>query len=204
MGELSGLAVARLEEQLEDVKKCKDQIMFVIAPSTVKTLKAFADNDDFAAALLNEEKCLKECLEFILKDVVFEMSELSRNQKTDYCLKNAAMSDLYCYQKAADYYFENAAVSFKMVLTFDETTSEVQHDGTQEQPIKLPKPEPAKKTDKKTDKKASSKSDAAQDNVTETPLQALKPATSKGKAAKEEPNRKCIQLDLFASLTGGC
>jgi hypothetical protein len=204
MGELSGLAVARLEEQLEDVKKCNNQMMFVIAPSTVKTLKAFADNDDFAAALLNEEKCLKECLEFIFKDVLFEMSELSRNQKTDYCFKNAAMSDLYCYQKAAEYYFENAAVSFKMVLTFDDTTSEVQHDGTQELPINIPKPEPAKKPDKKTDKKASCKSDAAQEIGSETPLQVLKPATTKGKAAKEEPNRKCIQLDLFASLTGGC
>ena len=183
MGELSGLAITRMEEQLEDVKKCNNQKMFVIAPSTVKTLKAFADNDDFAAALLSEDKSLKECLEFILKDVTH------------------AVSDLYCYQKAAEYYFENAAVSFKMVLTFDETTSEVQHDGTQEQPIKLPKPEPAQKPDKKTDKKASCKSDAAQDIGTETPLQVLKPATTKVKAAKEEPNRKCIQLDLFASLT---
>jgi len=176
MGKYTELVNIKLANELKVVEDTrtnsgKQRQMFAIGPSVVKTLKAFSEDDDFASRVLDEEKTLLECLEFILADVQAMSS----------------ISDLLCYQRAAQYYFETAKVTGVMYLEYDEKpAAKVNHDGTQEEPI-TPKPS---KPVKNNDKKGTGKS-----KMTDSSATSLK--------QKDDPVKKCIQLDLFAALTGG-
>lgn len=170
MGKYTELVNIKLTNELKEIEgKCGNQHrqMCSIGPSVVKTLKAFSEDDDFASRLMDEDKTLLGCLEFILEDVQAMSS----------------ISDLLCYQRAAQYYFETAKVTGVMYLEYDEKpAAKVNHDGTQEKPI-TPKPV-----------KTNAKKETGKSKVTDT---SAKPPEQK------EPVKKCIQLDLFAALTGG-
>jgi hypothetical protein len=176
-------AIEKLQAELEAMKTETSLGMKgrMIAPSVCKTLTGFAQNTDFAEAILLEDKTLIECLKTIMQGP-----------------NTNAISDLYVYQKAAEYYIPGVAVSFKMFLTIDGVSTPSEHDGAQEGPLEKPEmPKPPKTENKKSPKGGKKASKVSPEE------QAAKNKKAIAETEQDaDSGKKVIQLDLFSSLQG--
>ena len=102
----------KLKEENKNLKN-SGQKEKAIAPSVLKTLLSFCDQEVFSNAVLEEEKNFSDCLKHIVAGT------------------GNSISDLDVYKKAASYYIPNAGIEFKMIMTIGENLLEVEHDGSQ-------------------------------------------------------------------------
>lgn len=79
----------------------------MVSKHVLEALTSFCQNSDFANAVLLKDKTLTDCLSEVMKGV------------------GAAISDLEVYQRAANFYFPGAMISFAMIINTDGRTDTV-------------------------------------------------------------------------------
>lgn len=90
-------AIEKIEKELNEAKKTGN--VRVIINDVAATLKNFANQDEeFAQAIVQNEKTLQNCCEHILKGV------------------SSGISDIEAYKKAVDFYFPGAEVTVEMSI----------------------------------------------------------------------------------------
>ncbi|MBI4856147.1 MAG: hypothetical protein HY818_05350 [Acetobacterium woodii] len=176
-------AKEKLKEENKNLKN-SGQKEKAIAPSVLKTLLSFCDQEVFSQAVLEEEKNFSDCLKHIVTGT------------------GNSISDLDVYKKAASYYIPNAGIEFKMIMTIGENMLEVDHDGRQPAAPAKERPE-KKKPEKNTDKKQKPKEQTMDPQQLEEEKAKTKKYMEEQQKNKPEENKaggkQIIQFDIFGN-----
>ncbi|OFV72092.1 hypothetical protein [Acetobacterium wieringae] len=176
-------AKTKLIEENKNLKS-SGQKEKAIAPSVLKTLLSFCDQEVFSQAVLGEEKNLADCLKHIVAGT------------------GNSISDLDVYKKAASYYIPNAGIEFKMIMTIGENLLEVDHDGRQPaEPEKerQEKKKPEKKEEKKPKQKAQPMDQQQLEEAKVTMAKYLEERQDNHQAEKKDGGKQIIQFDIFGN-----
>lgn len=173
----------KLKEENKNLK-ISGQKEKAIAPSVLKSLISFCDQDVFANAVLEEEKNFNDCLKNIVAGT------------------GNSISDLDVYKKAASYYIPNAGIEFKMIMTIGENLLEVDHDGGQPGAPEKERPE-KKKPEKKEDKKPKPKVKTMDNQQLEEEKAKMKKYMEEQQKNQPQENKaggkQIIQFDIFGN-----
>lgn len=176
-------AKTKLKEENKNLKS-SGQKEKAVAPSVLKTLLSFCDQEVFSHAVLEEEKNLADCLKHIVAGT------------------GNSISDLDVYKKAASYYIPNAGIEFKMIMTIGENLLEVDHDGKQHRESEKERPE-KKKPEKKTEKKEKSKEQPMDPQQLEeaklTMAKCMEERQDNNQDIKKAGGKQIIQFDIFGN-----
>ena len=176
-------AKTKLIEENKNLKS-SGQKEKAIAPSVLKTLISFCDQEVFSQAVLGEEKNLADCLKHIVAGT------------------GNSISDLDVYKKAASYYIPNAGIEFKMIMTIGENLLEVDHDGKQPRESEKERPE-KKKPEKKPEKKEKPKEQPMNPQQLEeakvTMAKYMEERKDNHQAEKKAGGKQIIQFDIFGN-----
>lgn len=156
----------------------------IIAPSVLKILLSFCDQEVFADAVLEEQKHFNDCLKHIVTGI------------------GNSISDLDVYKKAASYYIPNAGIEFKMIMTIGENLLEVDHDGRQPAEPAKERPEkkkPEKKEEKKPKQKAQPMDQQQLEEAKVTMAKYLEERQDNYQAEKKAGGKQIIQFDIFGN-----
>lgn len=172
----------KLKEENKNLKSA-GQKEKAIAPSVLKTLISFCDQEVFSQAVLEEEKNFSDCLKNIVTGT------------------GNSISDLDVYKKAAGYYIPNAGIEFKMIMTIGENLLEVDHDGRQ--PREPEKERPEKNKPKKAEKKEKPKEQPMDPQLLEeakvTMAKYLEERQDNHQDIKKAGGKQIIQFDIFGN-----
>lgn len=103
MSEIIKGAINKLTKELKDFKGGNKET--AVSSYVCKTLKDFCKEEEFAKAVLNNEKTLSDCCKEILNK----------------CGNH--ISDFEVYKRAAQFYFPEAKVEFTMSIKVDKSSS---------------------------------------------------------------------------------
>lgn len=176
-------AKEKLKEENKNLKS-SGQKEKAIAPSVLKTLISFCDQEVFAQAVLEEAKNFSDCLKHIVTGT------------------GNSISDLDVYKKAASYYIPNAGIEFKMIMTIGENLLEVDHDGKQPGAAEKDRPEkkkPEKKEEKKPKQKAQPMDQQQLEEAKITMAKYLEERQENNQAEKKAGGKQIIQFDIFGN-----
>lgn len=176
-------AKSKISEESKNLKGI-GQKEKIIAPSVLKILLCFCDQEVFANAVLEEEKNFNDCLKHIVAGT------------------GNSISDLDVYKKAASYYIPNAGIEFKMIMTIGENLLEVDHDGRQPSAPAKERPE-KKKPEKKAEKKQRPKEQTMDPKQLEEEKAKIKKYMEEQQKNNQEENKaggkQIIQFDIFGN-----
>jgi len=174
----------KLKEEKNNLK-ISGQKEKAIAPSVLKTLISFCDQEVFSHAVLEEEKNLADCLKHIVAGT------------------GSSISDLDVYKKAASYYIPNAGIEFKMIMTIGENLLEVDHDGRQPagtvEKVLPEKKKPEKYTDKKQKPKAQQMDPQQLEKAKLTMAKCMEVRQDNNQDIKKAGGKQIIQFDIFGN-----
>lgn len=96
MSRYRGEAVSKLNEERKAAKKLSKKAAVVLRPVTEALQKFSEQDDEFAQAIAQTDKTVRECCEYVVKGA------------------GNSLSDIEAFRRAAEFYFPGANIAFEM------------------------------------------------------------------------------------------